>query len=456
MSRDERFVFVVCGDASHLATLDLALRHLRKFAPNPIVVVTDRRRNAAPIAHDLVVDCATPEALSDAQAAIHLKTSLHRRLDPRHLYCYLDTDVLAARAGVDQVFMYRFGPVTFASDHCRMRYFSPWAVDCGCLSAERLARAEELNALIERFDACPPELQEKKRRMLATMRAHARRHDSPEPRLGAERDALRRRLAPTAGRPWRRRAELAAFVLPRHGSALTRRLWRQAGAGLDPADEANLLIDEAMGTLPDYVRRETGFDWRWQERRGYDEAGRHIVTDVPYHVESVSDFRFDTAGDAWLDASGERVFHGPCDHLREALADEFGIVVADPDWQHWNGGVFLFDARQESESSAFLDSWHELTVRSFDRARFKTRDQGTLIAAAWRHGLEHQATLPKVFNFLADYHKPGLLFDAEHGFSFEGRAGHLRPFLVHVYHHWGDREWDVWRWLESRVEEGGE
>ena len=62
-----------------------------------------------------------------------------------------------------------------------------------------------------------------------------------------------------------------------------------------------------------------------------------------------------------------------------------------------------------------------------------------------------QATLPKEFNFLADYHKPGLHFDADHGFSFDGRAGFVRPYLVHVYHHWGDRDWAVWRWLESRI-----
>jgi hypothetical protein len=442
MSRSERFVFVVCGDRTHFEALETALRHLRRFSESPAVVVTDARRNRAPINHDLVIDTPTPEAYSDAQASIHLKTSLHRILDPRHSYCYLDADVLAARPGVDQVFMYRFGPVTFASDHCRMPYFSPWATECGCLSEERLRQAAELNVLIERFDACPPELQEKKRRMLASMRAHALRHRTPEPGLGRQRDAVRELLARTAGRPWRRRALLLAQVLPRHGWRLTRDLLRHGNA--------DAVIDQAMGTLPDYVARETGFEWRWQERRGYDEAGRLIVTDVPHYVESESEFRFDTEREQWLNAAGERVFHGPCDHLRAAIAEDFGIAIADPEWQHWNGGVFLFDARPDSGAAAFLDSWHELARRSFELPRWKVRDQGTLIAAAWRHGLERQATLPKEFNFLADYHKPELMFDRERGFSFAGREGFVHPFLVHVYHHWGDRDWDVWRWLESR------
>ena len=81
MRPEERFVFVACGAAAHLETLAVALRHLRKFSANPIVVVTDARRNALPVAHALVIDCPTPAALSDAQAAIYLKTSLHRLLE---------------------------------------------------------------------------------------------------------------------------------------------------------------------------------------------------------------------------------------------------------------------------------------------------------------------------------------------------------------------------------------
>ncbi|MEO8195844.1 MAG: hypothetical protein ABI689_03895 [Thermoanaerobaculia bacterium] len=447
MSHEERFVFVVCGEAPHLEALALALRHLRQFSDNPIVVVTDARRNVLPIAHDLVIDCPTPEALSDAQAAIFLKTSLHRVLDPRHRYGYLDTDVLAARHDVDQIFMYRFGPVTFATDHCRMRYFSPWAVDCGCLSERRLAQAAALNALIDPLDACPPELAAKRQRLQTQLETYSRRYDAPAPALVARRDAVRRLLERTAGHPLRRKAELLAFLLPRYGARLTRRLWR----GGDPAQAANAVIDDALGTLPEFIRRELGFDWRLDERRGYDETGRLILTDVPFYVAQQSEFRFDEARTEWVDGAGERVFHGPCDHLREAIGEDFGVAITDPDWQHWNGGVFLFD----QTAAPFLDTWHELTLRSFDLPRWRTRDQGTLIAAAWQHGLQDQATLPREFNFLADYYKPELRFDAGRGFSFDDRPDFVRPFLVHVYHHWGDRDWAVWRWLESLTGEPG-
>lgn len=441
----ERFVFVVCGRATEIATLEVALSHLRRFSDSPIVVVTDARRNARPIAHDRVIDCPTPTTLSDAQAAIYLKTSLHRRLDPGYLYCYLDADVLAAKPGVDQIFLYHSGPVTFATDHCRMRYFSPWAVDCGCLSERRLAQAAELNALIQPLDACPPELAEKKHRLQAKLQAYSARYVAPAPELAARCDAVQRLLERTAGHPWRRKAALLAFVWPIYGTRLTHRLWR----GADATQASRAVIDEALGTLPEFIARELGFDWRLDERRGYDEAGRLLLTDVPFYVAQQSAFRFDEARNAWVDAAGEPVFHGPCDHLREAIAEDLGVVVADPDWQHWNGGAFLFAAGTDSPAAPFLDSWHELTLASFGLPRWKTRDQGTLIAAAWKHGLQEQATLPKEFNFLADYHKPGLRFDPDLGFSIEDRPGFVRPFLVHVYHHWGDREWNVWRWLES-------
>lgn len=446
-SGGERFVFVVCGAEIEIATLELALRHLQRFSEAPAIVVTDSRRNARPIRHDRVIDCPTPAGLTDAQAAIWLKTSLHRRLEPGLLYAYLDADVLAAEPGADQIFLYRFGPVTFATDHCRMRYFSPWAVDCGCLSERRLAQAAELNALIAPLDFCPPELAEKRARLQTQLEAYSRRYGAPPPQLAARRDAVRRLLERTAGRPLRRRAALLARILPRYGPRLTRRLWR----GGDPAEAANRVVDDSLGTLPEFIRRELGFDWRLDERRGYDETGRLILTDVPFYVAQQSDYRFDEARGEWVDGAGERVFHGPCDHLRAAIAEDFGVQVTDPDWQHWNGGVFLFDARPGSGAVAFLDTWHELTLASFGLPRWKTRDQGTLIAAAWKHGLENQATLPKEFNFLADYHKPGLSFTAERGFRLADRPAFVRPYLVHVYHHWGDRDWEVWRWLESRL-----
>jgi len=89
---------------------------------------------------------------------------------------------------------------------------------------------------------------------------------------------------------------------------------------------------------------------------------------------------------------------GECDHLRQAIREKFGIGVADPNWQHWNGGVFVFG----EESSGFLETWHEHTQTVFDDPYWNTRDQGTLVATAWKYGLENQPTLDGLFNYIVD------------------------------------------------------
>ncbi|MBK8706560.1 MAG: hypothetical protein IPN33_25310 [Saprospiraceae bacterium] len=66
--------------------------------------------------------------MDNHQASIWLKTSLHRILPAGPLYCYLDTDVVAIRPGVDDIFQRYVAPITFCTDHCRLKAFSPTAV----------------------------------------------------------------------------------------------------------------------------------------------------------------------------------------------------------------------------------------------------------------------------------------------------------------------------------------
>jgi glycosyltransferase involved in cell wall biosynthesis len=89
---------------------------------------------------------------------------------------------------------------------------------------------------------------------------------------------------------------------------------------------------------------------------------------------------------------------GGCGHLIDAIRDKFQVSVTDRSWNHWNGGVFLFDAG----SAEFLDTWHRSTLSIFADPYWKTRDQGTLVATVWRYGLQHQATLPRIYNYLVD------------------------------------------------------
>lgn len=129
---------------------------------------------------------------------------------------------------------------------------------------------------------------------------------------------------------------------------------------------------------------------------------------------------------------------GECDHLRQAISAKFGVEVSDPNWQHWNGGVFLF----ESGSGAFLDTWHDLTRAAFEDPFWRTRDQGTLVAAVWRHGLQNQVTLDRRYNYIVDpwwqvsqgarVGKLPAAYRVDSSYSLTGEPGLARPVFLHL------------------------
>jgi hypothetical protein len=127
-------------------------------------------------------------------------------------------------------------------------------------------------------------------------------------------------------------------------------------------------------------------------RPGVEEIFSHKrgpVTFAPDHVRLAKFSRFA------VQCPCER---GECGHLRQRIQEKFGVHVADPNWQHWNGGVFLFDP----ESTDFLETWHEFTRAIFHDPLWKTRDQGTLVATVWHYGLQDQQTLDQKFNRIVD------------------------------------------------------
>jgi hypothetical protein len=123
-------------------------------------------------------------------------------------------------------------------------------------------------------------------------------------------------------------------------------------------------------------------------------------------------------------------------------------VVNNKNWQHWNGGVFLFD----DSSNLFLDAWHNKTMQIFKLSNWKVRDQGTLIATAWEFGLANHPTLSKKFNFIADYNNNGVQINTKtKHITDDGFITSYQPAFVHVYHNWGNKSWPIWQWIESNL-----
>jgi hypothetical protein len=88
----------------------------------------------------------------------------------------------------------------------------------------------------------------------------------------------------------------------------------------------------------------------------------------------------------------------PCDHLRRAIHEKFYVLVPDPRWNHWNGGLFLFS----EESGEFAGQWHDYALLALEDPYWEVRDQGTLAATAWRLGLASHPVLPGRFNRIVD------------------------------------------------------
>lgn len=503
-TKSSAFVFVVCGADEHIHTLNFSLKALKRYSQHPIVVVTDTSRNQLAIEHDNILDQPTPEHYNHHQASIYLKTGLHRWLDPKpgHRYCYLDTDVVALNGEVNQIFDHYQPPVTFCTDHCKMPTFSPHAVHCDCLQVKG-KKATQLQELIDRYEQQYLDNPDFKAHTKTVNELVRRWQQELSDAIGTE-EAFESSLAFHQAKDWwfnlrlthqpgllekrdrliqltdrnRHSLPVLAFnylfkVLPRYRKNWRLNQWKDK--------DGHVLIDE--GTNYFAFMAEKGFTYNRETGTWYDEQGHRIHDELPLHllfnnwfaghglkydherdawltldgelycpnvtkmIERNSAFRWDEVGNRWIDEEGNPVFSLSCDHLQQQIMATFGVDVQDANWQHWNGGVFLFG----NESRAFMDTWHQWSLQVFDDKQWTTRDQGTLIATVWHYGLQDHPVLPVTFNFIADYFHPTMQYKGQLTFDIDaGRTG-IRPNFIHIYHHWGDTNWPVWRDVEEHI-----
>jgi hypothetical protein len=384
------FVFVVCGDKEHIDTLNYSLKALKKFSKNEIFVLTDISRNASAIEHSNIVDVKTPEKYNHHQASIFLKTSIHRYFPKGFQYCYLDTDVVALNEKVDEIFNLYHAPVTFGRDHCLMNKFSPSAVNCNCIEQFENWQ-KELKYLFKKYKHLEREPEQVEKKKILEFKLD----DIKKNRLSYAWISFRFWLSPYR------------FNL-----------------------DGTFFLDK---------KKEV-----WVDKHGkavlYENEDNAIS-----QIENTTDFRCDIENNHTWTIFDKEVFDCKCNHLQEAIKDTFDINVSENDWQHWNGGVFLFDEKSED----FLESWHDKTNYIFTLENWKTRDQGTLIATAYEFGLNNHFTLPSEFNFIADYEHDKIQHQGKLHFSFENSQEIIKPNFIHVYHHWGDDSWEVWREVEN-------
>lgn len=385
------FVFVVCGAAEHIDTMHLSMAYLKKYSKNEVWVLTDSSRNEINIQHDRVIDVKTPSGFNHHQASIYLKTGIHKFLPAGHTYCYLDTDVIALSNECDEIFEEFTAPVKFAPDHCRVRKFSAYAVNCGCLASR-----EKDRAIFQQF------VNEVNASTII------------DPALAAKGTELQ-------------------FEFDKLKSAPVKRL------------------TTAIRYFTSYpvFKFNSHFHFNKKTKTWHLNTGEVVMYEMNIaKMEKATGLKYNKWTQKWHNKEGEDIWQDECNHLTDEIRREFNIDVTEKNWQHWNGGVFLFN----DSSHAFLDAWHDKTMQIFKLAKWKTRDQGTLIATVWEFGLQHHPTLSKKWNFIADYYNKGLMLKPEENrVTDDAFQTSYQPAFIHVYHNWGKHDWPLWQWIETRL-----
>lgn len=382
------FVFAVCGTNEHIDTLHYSLEKLKKFSNASIWIVTDASRNEKAILHDTIIEIQTPKEFNNHQASIFLKTGLHKFLPKGNVYCYLDSDVVAVSSDCDKIFDEYIPPIRFAPDHCQMPLFSPSAVNCNC--TEDISRLnDQLNNALDLEDPFRKSndeyIIEKRKELEKLFWIHKQNFTVSM------------------------KTALKYFTSIREFHLSDQLVYNKKTKIWSDKNGIQFMKTSNMRK----VCKKLGLKWSW-------------MNPIPRLKDGRSIWRLE------------------CDHLPKYIHEKFGIEVRDRNWQHWNGGVFLFN----DESHTFLDTWHQKTLSIFKDKKWKTRDQGTLIATVWKLGLANHPTLNKKWNLLADYNNPSVQW--QEGWKIQlSDTEVVKPNFVHVYHHFFDTNWLLWRKIDE-------
>jgi hypothetical protein len=385
MSNNCAFVFAVCGTEEHINTLNFSLIPLLKRTKHPVYVVTDLGRNTGLINHFNIIDVKTPANFTNHQASIFLKTSLHKILPNGVNYCYIDSDVLAIGNYIDNIFDEFVAPIKFALDHCTSNYFSPIAMNCECTKEFDFHK----NYIDENADEFAKSIDDT---------------------IIESREKLNKYFKGISKNYFLRFKLGLLFYFSINKVKVTENAFYHK-------QEKVYKDNNGLAFMRHYKLRKVAV------KLGY---GWNYWTHEPLTKDGVSTWKVQ------------------CTHLHKAIKTKFNIDIDDKKFHHYNGGVFLFN----NSSHEFLDFWHNATLEIFKDAKWKTRDQGTLIATTWRFNRQKSKPLNSRWNYIIDFNNPKLNIQK---IIEQHRENHVNkaPQFLHVYHHFQDYDWHVWNSIEQ-------
>jgi hypothetical protein len=289
---------------------------------------------------------------------------------------------------INEIFVQMNYPIVFAADHCTLNQFSPFAVNCNC---EKKFKAE-----MDIYKEIQTQITEEIKKEYSDIQKY----------LTLKTSYNKRNLLVSLYHAIRYYSSYKYYVL-----------------------DENFKLDKKtqlwMNKYGEYIEEKYGLHQLFK-----NELNLHWSRDK----------------NTFLREDGKSFFELSCNHLASQIENVFGLKVHPDDWQHWNGGVFLFD----DSSHDFLNFWHDATMKIFENPEWKTRDQGTLIATVWKFGLQRQPLLDSKFNYIVDYTNQQQQYLGSLEFK-DSKHERMKAHLLHIFHHFGDLEWNVWQDVETRV-----
>jgi len=387
------FIFVVCGGKEHINELNISLKFLRHFSKYPIVVLTDKLRNEIEIDHDNIIDIKTPKKYTNHQAHLYLETGLPNfiPIKDEDVYCYLDSDIIAISSEIDNIFNEYIAPIRFSKDHCTIDFFSAGIMKCNCKN--------EFDLIETQFHF---------------MQSYFPEYDNSNMDIVADRDRLKAWFNQIRKNPFTNNFTGVKYLWNRYFSRVTK------------------------------VNSISNFFFDKSDKCWYNKSGQLLDYDYKYYKTQLwkkHNIRF--KNDKWKNRQGKVLSpeYPHCSHLRKHLHKHYNITVPRG-WQHWNGGVFLF----KKESQKFMNLWHKNMINEFNQNNKRIfDDQGTLIAAIWQMGYQKNKPLSIKYNFIVDYGNKDVQYKPSLGYTYNNFKTSFKPLFLHVYHEWGNKEWDIWK-----------
>ncbi|MCX7954895.1 MAG: hypothetical protein N3A01_06865 [Bacteroidales bacterium] len=322
-----------------------------------------------------------------------MKTSLHKILPPNGIYCYLDSDVIALNTGCNNIFYYYKPPITFARDLTTINNFSPYAVNCGCLE-KFYKEKENFENLVKK---------------IVNHKNYPSHYTVNEFRKW---DRINKQLVRNP------------FLIIK---VLIKNLLRLNFTQIEITENIKLDIKNKEWVIDSSFSYPALILYKKEikEKTGYKFS-------FIYH-------KWHKNNEVYVDDSYS------CNHLKELLNANYNINIPKK-WHHWNGGVFLFDCN----SYNIMEMWHNVTIEIFNDQRWKTRDQSSLIITVFRNKLQNHSVLPEEFNFIADFYNTDITATEKQGVFKKGNKL-VKPSFIHIYHEWGNINWDVWKKIISEI-----